>query len=337
MTHIQAIAGALPDKEVTNAELARQHPAWGVDLVAELTGTYSRRIAAEGETAFDLSVKACESLFAQGDVRVEDIDAILYCTPNPDHPIPGNAHLMHDHLEMDDDVFAFDYTLACSGYVYGIAFADAIVRCGMASGVLLVTAETPSKTMHVDDRSVRTLFGDGAAATYITGDSLGGGGRIVAHELCSHGRGFEHVYIPAGGARMPVNGETKRETTDQSANVRTPEHVRMDGAELWAFVRSTVPRHVQAFLAKHSLTLSDIDLCVFHQASRLILSSLAKELAIPPEKIFVHMGSTGNMGSASIPFALRAALDDGAIGAGDRVLLTAFGGGISYGSAIVEF
>jgi 3-oxoacyl-[acyl-carrier-protein] synthase III len=336
VTSIQAIAGALPEREITNAELDRDHPSWGMELVAELSGIHSRRVAAEGETAFDLSLGACEQLLAGSDVAADDVDAILYCTPSPDHLMPGNAHLLHGRLGLRDEVFAFDYSLACSGFVYGLAFADALIRSGMRSGILLVTAETPSKCMNRRDRSVQVLFGDGAAVSYIS-ERDAGGGRVVASELCTHGRGLEHAYIPAGGARQPSTAETKRETTDSSGNVRAPEDLHMDGTALWAFVSSTVPRHIEGFLAKRSLSLDDIDLCVFHQGSQLILDSLARALAVPPEKVFRHLRDIGNLGSASIPFALRAALDEGAIRPGDRVLLTAFGAGISYGSAIVEF
>jgi 3-oxoacyl-[acyl-carrier-protein] synthase-3 len=336
MTSIRSIATALPECQVTNADLARQYPGWAMELVAKRSGIYARRVAAADETAFDLSARACESLFEQSDIEVANVDAILYCTHDPDHLMPGNAHLLHSHLGLADDVLAFDYRLACSGFVYGLAFADAFARAGTASGLLLVTAETPSKRINPQDRSTRVLFGDGAAVTYIS-SSDGSEGTIVAYELCSHGAGFEYGYVPAGGARNPLSEETKQETTDISGNVRTPEDLQMAGPRLWRFVNSTVPGHVESFLAKHSLTLDEIDLCVFHQASKLILDSLGRALSIPPEKMFVHMKEIGNLSSASIPFALRAALDEGAIGPGDRVLLSGFGTGISYGSAILEF
>lgn len=336
VTSIRSIGCALPDAEVTNADLDRENPAWGVKLITELSGIHSRRVAAEDETAFDLSIRACEELFAQPGLDVEAVDAIIYCTLDPDHLMPGNAHLLHDHLGLGDAVLAFDYNLACSGFVYGLAFADAFVRSGMASGVLLVTAETQSKRMNSGDRSVRALLGDGAAVTFLSAGE-GDGGRIVASELCSHGQGFKYGCIPAGGSRNPSSDETRRETTDRSGNVRSAEDMHMDGIEIWSFVSTALPAHIEAFLGRHSLTLDEIDLCVFHQASKMILDSLAKALAIPPEKMFTRMEEIGNLSSASIPFALRGALDEGAIQPGDRVLLSAFGAGLSYGSAILEF
>ena len=336
MTVIRSIACALPEAEVTNADLADSYPGWSMDLVARRSGIESRRFAAPDETCLDLSVRACERLFERGDVAADQVDAILCCTHDPDYPMPGNSHLLHRRLGLGDHVLAFDYRLACSGFVYGLACADAFLGAGMASGVLLVTAETASKRMNQADRSARALFGDGAAVAFLSlGDE--GGGRVVAHELCTHGAGSDWVCIPAGGARRPIGEETKHETTDVSGNVRTLEDLHMDGARLWGFVSSAIPPHIEAFLAEQSLTFEEIDLCVFHQASKLILDSLRKALAIPPEKMFMHMKDIGNLSSASIPFALHAALDGGAIEPGDRVLLSGFGAGVSYGSAIVEY
>lgn len=336
MTAIRAIAEALPALEISNADLARANPSWQVDQVAELVGVRSRRIVADGETAFDLSLQASERLFAEEGLDPADIDAILYCTQTPDHPLPGNAHLLHERLELSDETFALDYTMGCSGFVYGLALADALARSGSARQLLLVVAETALKRTNPGDRSVRMLLGDGAAAAHITADGPGGA-TIVASQLATHGRGFKQGYVPAGGARKPATAATKRETADGSGNVRTDEDFYMDGTGLWSFVNSTVSDHIRAFLSKRSLALEDIDLYVFHQASRVIVSSLGRSLGLPREKVFSNLEHVGNLSSASIPVALRAALDQGAINPGDRVLLTAFGTGISYGSVLLEY
>lgn len=336
MTAVRGIADALPEQEITNADLERENPSWAMDQVVELAGVRSRRIVADGETAFDLSVKACERLLSTGEIAIDAIDAILYCTQTPDHPLPGNAHLLHEHLGLGNQAFAFDYTMGCSGFAYGLAFADALARSGTAEEMLLVTAETALKRTNPGDRSVRVLLGDGAAVTHVSANDRGGG-KIVASELCTYGRGFKHGYVPAGGARTPSSATTKREAVDQSGNVRTPEDFYMNGTALWTFVNSTVSSHIEAFLSKQSLGLEDIDLFVFHQASKLIVNSLTRSLGVPADKVFMHLEDVGNLSSASIPFALRAALGRGAIQPGDRVLLSAFGTGISYGSAILEY
>ncbi len=336
MTRIRSIACALPETEVTNADLDRANPSWGMEQVAAVSGVYSRRVAATDETALDLSVRACEELLGKSNVAAADIDAILYCTHDPDYPMPGNAHLLHAQLGLGERVLALDYRLACSGFVYGLGLADALVRSGLGSEVLLVTAETQSKHISARDRSVGALLGDGAAVTWLSanGDA---GGRIVACDLRTQGRRVADLYVPAGGARRPSSEETRQPTEDDSGNVRSLEDMYMDGARVLAFVRSVVPAEIKAFLAERSLGLDDIDLLILHQASKIALDTLAGELGVPPEKLYRHMSDIGNLSSASIPFALRAALHDGAIGDGDRVLLSGFGAGASYGSVIVEF
>jgi 3-oxoacyl-[acyl-carrier-protein] synthase-3 len=336
MTSIRSIAYALPDNEVTNADLARENPTWEMERVFARTGVRSRRVAAPDETALDLSVTACEALVEQSGLDVGSIDALVYCTQNPDYPMPGNAHVLHGRLGLADSVLAFDYNLGCSGYVYGLAIADAYARSGLASEVLLVTSGTYTKFVNPLDRSTRALLGDGAAVTHLTAAD-GDGGRVVASKLCSNGAGLEKVYIPGGGARQPHSDEARREFADDSGNVRSALDMQMDGPAVWAFVNSVLPGHVRGFLASQSLELEDVDLFVFHQASKMVLDSMAKALGLPAAKVYERMEDVGNLSAASIPFALQAALDEGTVGPGSRVLLSAMGAGLSYGSVLVEY
>jgi 3-oxoacyl-[acyl-carrier-protein] synthase-3 len=321
---------------VTNADLARENPSWGMEQVVERTGIRSRRVAAPGETALDLSIAACDALVEESGVDLGVIDALLVCTQSPDYVLPGNAHVLHRHLGMGDEVLAFDYNLGCSGYVYGLAIADAMVKGGLMSEVLLVTSGTYTKYANARDRSARALFGDGAAVTHLSGDG-NNGGRIVAAELCSNGKGLERIFIPGGGARLPDGDEARREVVDGSGNVRTALNLHMDGRAVWAFANSILPDHIRDFLEKQSLDLDDIDLFVFHQPSKVVLESIARTLQIPAAKVYMHLEHVGNLGPVSIPYALRAALDEEAIPPGSRVLLTAVGAGMSYGSVLVEF
>jgi 3-oxoacyl-[acyl-carrier-protein] synthase-3 len=335
MTTIRHISYALPDRVVHNDELAAENPTWDMSSTGARAGVITRHIAEADETAYDVAVRACEALFAETGLRQETVDALVFCTQSPDYVMPGNAHLLHGYLGLGDSVLAFDYNLACSGYVYGLAFADAFIARGLASEILLVTADTYSKHIHPKDRSARVLFGDGAAVTHLSrGD--GEGPTVVAAELGSHGADFAKFYVPAGGMRRPSSPPTQVEETDASGNVRTPEQIHMDGIGVWSFVNSAVPPHVRAFVENQSLTFDDIDLFVFHQASQMTLDSLAKVLELPAGKVYVNMASVGNLVSASIPVALRMALDDGAVRPGMRVLLCGFGVGLSYGSVLLE-
>jgi 3-oxoacyl-[acyl-carrier-protein] synthase-3 len=335
MTSIRHISVELPERVLTNEDLARENPGWDMASVAERAGVDSRRVAGPSETAFDLGARACDALLAETGTDPASIDAVVSCTQSPDYVMPGNAHLLHRHLGLERAALAFDYTLACSGYVYGLAFADSFVKSGLASKILLVTADTYSKHINGGDRSARVLFGDGAAATLVDGES--GGGEIVAAELGSQGKDLEKFYVPAGGARRPSDAETRVEETDRHGNVRSAEDIHMDGLGVWAFVNSAVPGHVRGFLESQGLTTSDIDSFVFHQASAMTLESLVKALSIDPERMFVSMSEVGNLVSASIPVALDEALRAGRIGDGDRVLLSGFGVGFSYGSVLVEY
>lgn len=311
MTRIASIACALPEHEVSNEDLQREHPEWDLERIAPRSGVVRRRIAAAGETALDLSVGACQVLAEE--VDLDAIDAIVYCTQSPTHRVPGDSHLLHQRLDLGDEVFAFDFDLACSGYVYGLAIADSLTHRGLAAEILLVTAETYSKQTDPDDHTTRTLFGDGAAATHVSAGD-GAGGRIVAARLGTRGREFGRFCVPVDG-----------------------DWIEMDGIGVWGVVNSLIPDHIRSFLDERSLTLDEVDLYVFHQASQMTLDSLGRALGLGEDRVYSHLEQVGNLVSASIPFALRAALDEGAIDDGDRVLLCGFGAGFSYGSVLLEF
>lgn len=336
MTSIRSISYALPERVLTNAELGRANPSWDMERVVQRTGVRQRHVTAPDETALDLSVTACEALVEESGVDLAAIDALVYCTQSPDYLMPGNAHVLHGRLGLADRVMAFDYNLGCSGYVYGLAICDALARGGLASEILLVTSGTYTKYVNDRDRSTRAVLGDGAAVSHLGGDA-GGGGRIAAADLRSNGSVLEKVYIPGGGARLPYGEDSRREQVDGSGNVRTALDMHMDGPAVWAFANSVLPDHVREFLAARSLGLEDVDLFVFHQASKMVLESMTRALRLPAAKVYMNLEDVGNLSAASIPFALRAALDDGTIRPGSRVLLSALGAGMSYGSVLVEF
>ena len=310
---IAAIGCALPEREVTNEDLRREHPDWDLERIEPRSGVLARRVAAPEETALDLAAAACEALAAEPGVDLASVTGIVYCTQSPSRSIPGDAHLLHRRLGLGEHVLAFDVSLACSGYVYGLAIADSLIGAGLAPEILLVTAETYSKRTDPEDHATRVLFGDGAAATHVSGGD-GDSGRIVASRLCTRSRELERFHVPPGA-----------------------EWIEMDGVGVWSVVNSVIPAHVEGFLEEQSLDAEQIDLWVFHQASRMTLDSLSRALGLDRERVYSHHERVGNLVSASIPVALRAALDEGAIGAGDRVLLCGFGAGFSYGSVLLEF
>jgi 3-oxoacyl-[acyl-carrier-protein] synthase-3 len=330
------IASHLPNQVVTNAGLAAAHPAWDMDRVAKRAGILSRHIASPAETALDLGVAASRALIDRHPGLMDQIDGIIFCTQTPDYLLPPNACVLHRELGLRDEVLALDTSLACSGYVYSLALAEGLIVAGTCTNVLVVTADTYSRLINPGDRAARTLFGDGAAATWVraTTDDRSG----LLDVLCAtSGSGFEKFFVPAGGARIPRSADTARKKVDQSGNVRTDEDIHMDGLGVLSFVRAKVPTQVRTLLDRGGIAVADLDLVVFHQASKLALDALTRALKLPEDKVFRNMASIGNTVSASIPISLEQARAEGAIAPGSLVLLCGFGVGLSWASALVRF
>ncbi len=331
---IHDIAGYLPARIETNEMLAAENPTWDMAAIASRTGVLSRHIAAEGETAFDLACRACDVLFSSNPGARDSIDAVIFCTESGDYIMPPNSCLLHKYLDLPDNVLAFDFNLACSGYVYGLTLAGSLISSGVSSNVLLVNADTYSKYIHKNDRASRVLFGDAAAVTLLRPSTSPS--RIVDVLCSTSGKNFAKFIIPAGGCRTPKSDQTSIPVEDKSGNTRTLEQIQMDGLGILTFVNTKVPEQIRAVLKRNSLTLDDIDLFVFHQASKPALDSLNRLLRIPAGKSYSNLSEVGNTVSASIPLALKNAMSEGLIQRGSRVLLSGFGVGLSWATAIVD-
>lgn len=330
---LRDIAVFLPRAVLTNDDLRREHPEWNLDQVVARSGVKARHVAAAGETALDLGLRACQRLFEAHPGLAERVDTVIFCTQSPDYILPPNACVLHKLLGLPERVAALDINHACSGYVYSLLLADSMIRAGTAKDVLLVHADTYTKFIHPGDRSARVLFGDGAAASWISAGREEG--RIEDVVCGTAGAHFDKFFIPAGGCRTPRSDDTATETTDFSGNVRTRETIHMSGRDILSFVSSTIPRHVTEVLKRNGLGVEDVDLFIFHQASALVLDSLARLLRLTPPKVYRNLERIGNTVSASIPIAVREALDAGRVARGERVLLCGFGAGLSWGSALV--
>ncbi len=331
---IREIASYLPDRVVSNDELGSANPSWDMERVGPKTGVRNRHIARDDETALDLAVAACERLFEKVPDLRENIDAILFCTQEPDYVVPPNSCLLHAELGLTDDVLALDFNLACSGFTYGLALAQGLIMAGTATNALLVTSHTYSKLIHPEDRSAMVLFGDGAAVSWIASSTDGTG--LIDLDLGTSGAGWNKFWVPAGGFRTPRSETTAEQPNADKGDFRTPESIHMDGLGVLAFVNSKVPPSVNTILERNSLTVEDVDLFIFHQASALALDTLEHRLKIPPEKNFRNIADIGNVVSASIPIALEEAMSTGRVETGDLVILCGFGVGLSWGTALVR-
>jgi len=282
---IKSIEYYLPETIITNEDLQKENPDWDLEKVAEKSGVYQRHIAGENETAFDLSVKACDKLFQTNDKS--EIDGIIYCTQSPDYIMPPNSFLLHKYLCLKDGVIAFDFNHACTGYIYGLAMANAFVKAGMAKQILLVNADTYSKYINKKDRSTRILFGDGAAVTIVEESNEREG--IIDIELGSSGSGYDNFWIPAGGLRLPKSDNTSVEIENDKGNIRTQNDIEMDGLGVWSFINSVAPKQVDRLLKKNNLRKPDIDQFIFHQASLLTLESIMRSMKLNEEQVFINI------------------------------------------------
>jgi len=331
---VHAIEYYLPATELSNEQLASEFSDWTADKIYEKTGVRSRRIAAANETAGDLGVAAAKKLFDSGVCAPADVDFLIFCTQSPDYFLPTTACTMQSRLGMRTDSGALDINQGCSGWVYGLALAKSLVESGVAGNVLLVTAETYSKFINLRDRSVRTIFGDGAAATLVRA--------VDAEEellgpfvFGTDGRGACNLIVPIGGARRPSNGEAE-EKEDSSGNWRSERDLYMNGPEIFNFTLQTVPRAVKALLEKSGRSLSSVDLCIFHQANKFMLERLRAKVGIAPDKFWIDMEQTGNTVSSTIPIAWEQACTQGKLKSGDSVMAVGFGVGYSWAAAMIR-
>lgn len=324
----------LPEDRVTNETLRRENPEWDMSQVVDRSGVRTRHIAKEDETALDLALRACKKLFKKNPELYSQIDGVVFCTQSPDYIMPPNSCILHKELELPENLFCFDFNLACSGYVYGLAIIRGLLLSGVVKNVLFVTGDTYSKYLNQKDRSTRVLFGDGAAVTWISQDPSRGG--IIDIQCATSGQFYDRFIIPGGACRKLRAEEIPFVKEGQEARVFGPLDIHMDGMAILGFVNSRVPAQVEEILGRNHLTVDDIDLFIFHQASKMALDSLIRLLEIKPEKVFINLDQVGNTVSASIPIALKDAIDQGKVSSGDKVLLSGFGVGLSWATAIIQ-
>ncbi len=333
---LRAIECAFPEDVLSTEKLSQEYPAWEVEKIDRNTGIRERRIAAPDQCASDLAVAAAEKLFASGVCRREEIDFLLFCTQTPDYFLPPTACLLQHRLGLPRNMGSFDFNLGSSGYIYGLGLAQALIDTGQASNVLFLTADTYSKLLHPRDRSVRTIFGDGATATWIPRE--GPGGSIQGpYVYGTDGEGGPNLIVAAGAFRTPHSAETSVETTDESGNIRSADHLYMSGMEIFAFTMRVVPRLVRDIMEKAALGWDDIDLVIFHQANRQMLEHLRRSIRIPEAKFHICVEQHGNTVSCTIPIALDDAMRKGRIRDGSRVMLAGFGVGYSWGATILRW
>jgi 3-oxoacyl-[acyl-carrier-protein] synthase III len=322
---IGPVAIHLPEKVEDNDFLASQFPRWDMELIFAKTGIRQRHIAAPGECASDLGVAAAEKLFAEYLIDRSTIDFLLFCTQTPDYPLPTTACLIQNRLGLPTSVGALDFNLGCSGFVYGLSLADGLIRSGTARRVLLITAETYSRYIDPTDRSLRTIFGDGAAATLVEAShepSLGG------FVFGTDGSGGDMLLVAEGGARPVDNAIQPRKRK------RWPSSLYMDGPELVKFSLDIAPPLIDDVLTRAHWTRDKIDMYLIHQATLFMLDHLRERLSLDREHTPEALEDYGNTVSSTIPILIRDLRDSGRLRPGKQTLLMGFGVGLSWAGCV---
>ncbi|MFQ5589399.1 MAG: 3-oxoacyl-ACP synthase III family protein [Nitrospiria bacterium] len=326
-TSVIGTGRALPRRLVSNKELAESLNIRPDDIIRK-TGVASRYWAGPDDTASSLAVEASLKALQSAGLSAGAVDLILVTTTTPDMYFPSTACLVQKGLaELPggaNNIPAFDINASCSGFIYALSIADQYLKSGEAKTVLVAATDVKSRFIDAKDLSTAILFGDGAGAVVLKNGPRG----IRKITLGADGAHHQLVHLPAGGSALPMTLET----------LKTGRHfMSMAGKRLFRVAVRKMATSLSDFLAEAELQTDEIDCFVFHQANRRILEAVFKRLEIPQSKAALCLEKYGNTSSATIPVALDAALEAGKINAGDRVVFTAFGGGVTWGNVLIDW
>jgi 3-oxoacyl-[acyl-carrier-protein] synthase-3 len=315
-SRISGTGSYLPTKILTNAELERMVDTTDEWIFAR-TGIRERHIAASDEYTSDLGIAAAKKAIEAANIDVQDIDLLIVATTTPDRVFPSTACLIQNQLGIKNNSPAFDVQAVCSGFVYALSVADSMIKTGAAKTALVIGAETMSRITDWTDRSNCILWGDGAGAVILQASNEAG---IITTHLHANGSYEKLLTVPAGVSRQ--EGE---------------KTMKMEGNAVFKMAVNTLDQIVDETLLANGMQKSDVDWLVPHQANIRILQATAKKLDMDLDKVVVTVDKHGNTSAASIPLALDTAVRDGRIKRGDVILMEAFGGGFTWGSALIKY
>ena len=319
-SRIAGTGGYLPEKILTNSDLEEMVDTSDV-WIRERTGIEQRHIAAEGQTTCDLAEQATLKALEAAGLDASAIDLIIVATTTPDKTFPSTACLLQQRLAIHGCP-AFDIQAVCSGFVYALSIADQFIKTGMAKCALVVGAETLSRITNWSDRNTCVLFGDGAGAVLLQASEQAG---ILSTHIHADGQYEDLLHVPSGISKLPVTDSVEERT------------MNMKGNEVFKMAVNTLSRIAKETLEANGLQKEDIDWLVPHQANLRIIKGTAKKLKLTPEQAVITVHKHANTSSASVPLALDEAIRDGRIQRGHMLLLEAFGGGFTWGSALIRY
>lgn len=319
---IKAIDFYLPNQLCSNENIADSHPEWDLEKITSKIGITSRRYASKDEFSLELGICAAKKLMENYNIDSKTIDFILFCTQTPKFLVPANACFVHQVLALDQQVGALDINQGCSGYVYSLMLAESLIAQCRAKNILLITADTYTKLIAKENRSLLPIFGDAASASLITYEE--GSHGIHYFEYGTNGSGAENLISPNSGMKGIMSNE-----------VYSPD-LYMNGSAIFNFTLEVIPKLVEKLLNKANLTQKQIDCFVFHQANSYMLKHLREKMDIDEKRFIIDVADTGNTVSSSIPIVLQKALVTNRIKKGDKVMLVGFGVGLSWAGCLLE-
>lgn len=310
---IHSLEYYIPEKKLSNEDISRMFPAYSANKIGSKIGVSERRVVSEGEFATDLAIGSAKKLLEKNKTIKSKIDYLLYCTQSPDFILPTNACLIQNQLGLNNNLGAIDINQGCSGYIYGLSLAQALLDSCQAKNILLITSDTYTRYITETDFSNKTIFGDASSATLL---SEKGKYKIGNFSLGTDGSGFDHLIVRNSGIR--------------GFNSKKYE-IYMDGPKIFEFTIKKIPGLINDILQSNQTYIDEVDAFVFHQANKFMLEHLRKKIGIPSKKFVYQMELTGNTVSSTIPIALKSILNKNY----KKILLCGFGVGLSWGGTIL--
>lgn len=333
-----ATGSFLPQQKVSNTDLAQRIDT-SDEWITQRTGIRSRHIAAAQDTTASMAIAASKQALARAGWLPQDVDLIIVATCTPDQMFPATACLIQQALTIPACI-AFDVSAACSGFIYALNIATQFIESGQCQRALLVGSEVMSRVLDWQDRATCVLFGDGAGAVLLAAGTEPG---VLATSLCADGKYKDLLYLNNNfvAVNVPVNSQANSQANFQasaSANItHCDPYLRMHGNQVFKLAVKALGDIAVSIIAKAQLTAQDIDWIIPHQANLRIIQATSKKLGIDMDKVVVTVAEHANTSAASIPLALDVAVTDGRVKVGDNILLEAFGGGLTWGAALVKF
>jgi 3-oxoacyl-[acyl-carrier-protein] synthase III len=327
---IAGISAAVP----ANRELNSEYQGWdeaGRELFIQTTGISERRVASHGICTSDLCFSAAQKLLQELEWNPESIDLLVFVSQSPDYFLPATSILLHNRLGLGSHAMAFDINLGCSGYVYGMSVVSSLFSNPGINRALLLVGDVSTPSVNPKDKTTYPLFGDAGTAT-----ALERGDVDAWFNLQSDGKGKDAIIIPGCGTRNPLSDETYREIEIEPGVVRHQRDLHLDGMEVFSFALREVKPNIEELIRSSGSQLGDFDHFIMHQANRLMNESVRKKLKFPAEKTPYSLNEFGNTSSASIPLTIVTRLQDQLRSKNNKLLLSGFGVGFSWGSAVVS-